>query len=54
MVLMLKKINVEHFLEVKQCSLSREILSGTWNDTNEEKALAFSDNRIFTVVAVLF
>ena len=47
-----KKINVEHFLEVKQCSLSSESWGGTWNDTNEEKALAFSDNRLFTVVAV--
>ena len=47
-----KKINVEHFLEVKQCSLSSESWGGTWNDTNEEKALAFSDIRLFTVVAV--
>ncbi|QWR77710.1 hypothetical protein [Candidatus Magnetomonas plexicatena] len=26
--------------------------SGTWNDTNEEKAKAFSDNRLYTAVAI--
>jgi hypothetical protein len=26
-------------------------LGCTWNDTNEEKVLAFSDDRLFTVVA---
>jgi hypothetical protein len=40
------------FLEVKQCSLNSKRLGGTWNDTNEEKAIAFSDPRLFTVVAV--
>jgi hypothetical protein len=47
-----KKSKTEHFLEVKQCSVSSESWGGTWNDTNEEKALAFSDDRLFTVVAV--
>lgn len=40
------------FLEVKQCSLDSKRLGGTWNDTNEEKAKAFSDKRLFTVVGV--
>jgi hypothetical protein len=47
-----KKCVENHFLEVKQCSLSSESWGGTENDTNEEKALAFSDDRLFTVVAV--
>ncbi len=47
-----KKSIGNHFLEVKQCSVSSESWGGTWNDTNEEKALAFSDDRLFTVVAV--
>lgn len=47
-----KKSNKKHFLEVKQCSISSESWGGTWNDTNEEKALAFSDDRLFTAVAV--
>jgi hypothetical protein len=47
-----KRSNEEHFLEVKQCSLSSGRLGGTWNDTNEEKALAFSDPRLYTVVAI--
>ena len=41
-----------NFLEVKQCSISSKSWGGTWNDTNEEKALAFSDERLFTVVGV--
>lgn len=40
------------FLEVKQCSISSGSWGGTWNDTNEEKALAFSDDRLFTVVGI--
>jgi hypothetical protein len=48
--LMLKKSNCEQYL--KQCSISSESWGGTWNDTNEEKALAFSDERLFTVIAV--
>lgn len=47
-----KKSEVDIFLEVKQCSISSESWGGTWNDTNQEKALAFSDDRLFTVVAV--
>jgi len=41
-----------HYLEIKQCSASSETWGGTWNDTNQEKALAFSDSRLFTVVAL--
>ena len=41
-----------HYLEIKQCSYSSETWGGTWNDTNEEKAVAFSDSRLFTVVAL--
>lgn len=40
------------FLEIKQCSISSRRLGGTWNDTNLEKAAAFSDPRLFTVVAI--
>lgn len=47
-----KKSNKNSYLEVKQCSISSGRLGGTWNDTNEEKAKAFSDKRLFTVVAV--
>ena len=47
-----KKSNKEQFLEVKQCSISSKSYGGTWNDTSEEKAKAFSDKRLFTVVAV--
>ncbi|MCA6085339.1 hypothetical protein [Candidatus Endomicrobiellum agilis] len=47
-----KKRNESKFLEVKQCSISSHSWDGTWNDTNEEKALAFSDKRLFTVVGV--
>lgn len=47
-----KKSKVNEFLEVKQCSISSGAWGGTWNDTNEEKALAFSDKRLFTVVGV--
>lgn len=46
-----KSIN-NTFLEVKQCSISSQTWGGTWNDTNEEKALAFSDKRLFTVVGL--
>ena len=40
------------FLEVKQCSIFAKSLGGTWNDTNEEKAKAFSDKRLYTAVGV--
>ncbi len=40
------------FLEVKQCSVFSKRLGGTWNDTNEEKAKAFSDERLFTAVGL--
>ena len=41
-----------NFLEIKQCSFSSGRLGGTWNDTNEEKARAFCDSRLYTAVAV--
>ncbi len=47
-----KKSNSDVFLEIKQCSLSSRRLGGTWNDTNEEKALAFSNEKLFTTVAI--
>ncbi|ACF14691.1 conserved hypothetical protein [Chloroherpeton thalassium ATCC 35110] len=47
-----KKSGEELFLEVKQCSISSKSWGGTWNDTNEEKALAFSDKRLYTVVGI--
>jgi hypothetical protein len=47
-----KKSTKNEFLEVKQCSFSSKSWGGTWNDTNEEKARAFSDKRLFTVVAM--
>lgn len=47
-----KRSSKDEYLEVKQCSISSRRLGGTWNDTNEEKARAFSDSRLFTVVAV--
>ncbi len=40
------------FLEVKQCGIFSKRLGGTWNDTNEEKAKAFSDKRLYTVIGV--
>jgi hypothetical protein len=47
-----KKSKDNQFLEVKQCSVSSGTWGGIWNDTNEEKALAFSDARLFTVVGL--
>lgn len=47
-----KKSKKEEYLEIKQCSISSKRLGGTWNDTNEEKAKAFSDKRLFTAVAI--
>lgn len=47
-----KKSNEDRFLEIKQCSVSSNRWGGTWNDTNEEKALAFSDPRLFTAIAI--
>jgi hypothetical protein len=40
------------YLEIKQCSFSSDTWGGTWNDTNIEKAKAFSDPRLFTAVAI--
>lgn len=47
-----KKSKAEEFLEVKQCSLSAKRWGGTWNDTNVEKAKAFSNKKLFTAIAV--
>ncbi len=47
-----KKSKTGEFLEVKNCSVSSTGWGGTWNDTNEEKALAFGDKRVFTAVAI--
>jgi hypothetical protein len=47
-----KKSAANEFLEIKQCSLTSGRLGGTWNDTSEDKARAFSDPRLFTVIAV--
>lgn len=41
-----KSSQTNNFLEVKQCSIFSNRLGGTWNDTNEEKAKAFSDNNL--------
>jgi hypothetical protein len=47
-----KKSKTGEFLEVKNCSVSSQTWGGTWNDTNEEKAIAFGDKRVFTAVAI--
>jgi len=47
-----KRSKTGEFLEVKQCSLSAKRWGGTWNDTNVEKAKAFSNKKLFTVIAV--
>lgn len=47
-----KKSGSEIYLEIKQCSITSGRLGGTWNDTNIEKAKAFSDPRLFTAVAI--
>ena len=47
-----KNSKKETFLEVKQCSIFSKKLGGTWNDTNEEKAKAFSNKKLFTAVGV--
>ncbi len=41
-----------NYLEIKQCSISSKRWGGTWNDTNIEKAQAFSDPRLYTAVAI--
>lgn len=47
-----KKSKLELFLEVKQCSVVAQRWGGTWNDTSEDKAKAFSDKRVMTAVAI--
>jgi hypothetical protein len=47
-----KKKEEDIFLEIKQCSVSSNRWGGTWNDTSEEKAKAFSDSRLFTAITI--
>ncbi len=47
-----KKSKIEHFLEVKQCSVSSSEWNGVWNDTTEEKAKAFSEDNVFVAVVL--
>jgi hypothetical protein len=47
-----KKSKQDHFLEIKQCSFTSIRWGGTWNDTNEEKALAFQSDKLFTAVGL--
>lgn len=47
-----KNSKTGNFLEVKQCSIFSKRIGGTWNDTNEEKARAFSNQKLFTAVGV--
>lgn len=47
-----KKSRKEEYLEIKQCSIDRKTLSGTWNDTNLEKADCFKLEKLKTAIAV--
>lgn len=47
-----KKSKKEEFLEIKQCSIVSSRWGGTWNDTSEDKAKAFSDKRVWTAIGV--
>jgi hypothetical protein len=47
-----KSSQTNNFLEVKQCSIFSQRLGGTWNDTSEEKAKAFSNKKLFTAVGI--
>jgi hypothetical protein len=47
-----KSKKTKKYLEIKQCSTSSKRWGGTWNDTSEDKAHAFSDARLFTVIAI--
>lgn len=47
-----KSINEDIYLEVKQVSLSANSWGATFNDTNQEKAQAFMDEKMFLEVGV--
>ena len=47
-----KKSEEDKFLEVKQCSFFSKSWSGTWNDTNEEKAKAFMTDKVYTALGI--
>lgn len=47
-----KKSKTGEFLEIKQCSIIAGRWGGTWNDTSEDKARAFSDKRVWTAIGV--
>jgi len=47
-----KRSKTGEFLEVKQCGFLSKRWGGTWNDTNIEKAKAFSSSKLFTAVAI--
>jgi len=47
-----KKSKTGEFLEIKQCSIVSKSWGGTWNDTSEDKAKAFSDKRVLTAIGV--
>jgi len=47
-----KKSKTGEFLEIKQCSIVAGRWGGTWNDTSEDKARAFSDKRVWTAIGI--
>lgn len=47
-----KKSKTGEFLEIKQCSIVAGRWGGTWNDTSEDKAKAFSDKRVWTAIGI--
>jgi hypothetical protein len=47
-----KQSKTGQFLEIKQCSIVAKRWGGTWNDTSEDKARAFSDKSVWTAIAV--
>lgn len=47
-----KSVNEEVYLEVKQASTSAKEWNATFNDTNEEKAYAFMDGKMFLALGI--
>jgi hypothetical protein len=47
-----KKSKTGEFLEIKQCSIIAGRWGGTWNDTSEDKAKAFYDERVWTAIGI--
>lgn len=47
-----KSVNEEIYLEVKQASTSAKEWNATFNDTNEEKAYAFMDEKMFLALGI--